>query len=158
MPDDEAFDYLATQAIADFLATENDPLLDGIIFRSSQSKDGRNVVLFQKAARVETMKVPDGMQIDADTGYATEEGFEPNFVVFERVPPQTETPKTKTGHDKVELFSLPDQLYDLDGDFRESTLRIDLGSLQIHQVDWVEYRYTSYQVNRHRSEFREWKF
>jgi len=32
MPDDEAFDYLATQAIADFLATENEPRLDGIIF------------------------------------------------------------------------------------------------------------------------------
>jgi hypothetical protein len=40
MPDDESFDYLATQAIADFLATENDPPLDGIIFPSVQAANG----------------------------------------------------------------------------------------------------------------------
>ena len=158
MPDDEAFDYLPTQAIADFLATENDPLIDGIIFRSSQSKSGRNVVLFQKAARVEAMEVPDGMQIDADTGNWTEDGFEPNYVVFEQVPPQTQSPTAKTDRDNVELFSLPDRLYDLDGDFRECTLRIDLGSVRIHQIDWVEYEYTSHQVNRHRFELRDSKF
>lgn len=31
VPDDQAFDYLETQAIADFLATENEPGLNGII-------------------------------------------------------------------------------------------------------------------------------
>lgn len=158
MPDDESFDYLPTQAIADFLATENDPPIDGIISRSSQSKSGRNVVLFQKAARVETIDVLDDMQFDVNTGYTTEEGFEPSYVVFEHVPPQTPTASAITDHDNVGLFSFSDRLYDTDCDIRESTLRIDLGSMQIHQVDWVKYNHTTYQVNRHRYESRDLSF
>jgi hypothetical protein len=61
MPDDEAFDYLPTQAIADFLATENEPPIDGIVFPSVQAAgDVVNVVLFHKAARVEGIEVPKG--------------------------------------------------------------------------------------------------
>jgi len=37
MPNDEPFEYLATQVIADFLATRRDPELDGIIYRSAQA-------------------------------------------------------------------------------------------------------------------------
>jgi len=157
MPDDEAFDYLPTQAIADFLATENDPLLDGIIFRTSQSKTGLNVVLFQKAARVEAMQVPDGMQIKADTGYWTEEGFEPNYVVFERLPPQLQSSTANTKNDEFELSLFPNRLDDIEGDTRDCTLRIDLGAVQIHQIDWVEYDFTSHQVNRHRYELHDLK-
>ena len=51
MPDDEAFDYLATQAIADFLATENEPRLDGIIFQSAQSKEAATLSSSIRAAR-----------------------------------------------------------------------------------------------------------
>jgi len=65
MPGSQILDYLPTQAMADFLATAADPPLDGIIYRSVQ--DGhlerdrrifggsgykRNVILFQRAARV----------------------------------------------------------------------------------------------------------
>jgi len=72
MPDDQILDYLPTQAVADFLATEAAPPLDGIIYPSVQIGtdtpgtygilSGRrgeyrcNVVLFQKSARV---KSPD---------------------------------------------------------------------------------------------------
>jgi len=56
MPHDEAFEYLATQAVADFLATESSVSIDRIIFQSVQAA-GRvlNVVLFHKAARVEAL-------------------------------------------------------------------------------------------------------
>ncbi|MFK4535162.1 hypothetical protein ABIA00_003345 [Bradyrhizobium ottawaense] len=37
MPDDEHFEYLATQAVADFLATESSVPIDGIIFPSVQA-------------------------------------------------------------------------------------------------------------------------
>jgi hypothetical protein len=61
MPDDEQFKYLATQAIADFSATENNPLLDGIIYRSVQvSGNALNIVLFHKAAWVGRMEIPGG--------------------------------------------------------------------------------------------------
>lgn len=76
MPDDEAFDYLATQAVADFLATMNEPRLDGIVFSSAQSRVGRNVVLFHHAARVETLMFPEGTEIEATTGRCTDEGWE----------------------------------------------------------------------------------
>src|SRR5207248_10013811 len=36
MPNDEPFDYLPTQAIADFLATRREPELDGILYPSVQ--------------------------------------------------------------------------------------------------------------------------
>jgi hypothetical protein len=52
MPDDEPFDYLATQAIADFLATEPSVPVDGIMFPSVQvAGHVLNVVLFHKSAR-----------------------------------------------------------------------------------------------------------
>ena len=53
MPNDEPFEYLPTQAIADFLATRSTPELDGIIYPSVQAKEGTsNVVLFHKSSRV----------------------------------------------------------------------------------------------------------
>jgi hypothetical protein len=68
MPNDEALDYLPTQAVADFLVTNATPPLDGIIYPSVQDgHEGRlrplvgggrypcNVVLFHKAARVEPL-------------------------------------------------------------------------------------------------------
>ncbi|MGO8405374.1 RES family NAD+ phosphorylase [Rhizobium ruizarguesonis] len=49
MPDDQEFDYLPTQAVADFLATETVTPLDGIIFPSVQVAGGKqNVVLFTR--------------------------------------------------------------------------------------------------------------
>ena len=86
MPDDEAFDYIATQAIADFLATENEPRFDGIIFNSVQSREGSNVVLFHKAARVEAMQLPNDTEIDVHTGYIAEDGWEADYTVSEIAP------------------------------------------------------------------------
>jgi hypothetical protein len=69
MPDDEAFDYLPTQAVADFLATEAKIPLDGIIFPSVQAAgNALNIVLFHKAARVEMIDIPHGTEISSRTG------------------------------------------------------------------------------------------
>jgi hypothetical protein len=46
MPDDEPFDYLPTQAIADSLAAEATPPLDGILYPSVQGKEGKLNVVF----------------------------------------------------------------------------------------------------------------
>jgi hypothetical protein len=51
MPDDQDMEYLPTQAIADYLATEGRAPLDGILFPSVQAGgEGLNVVLFHKAS------------------------------------------------------------------------------------------------------------
>ncbi|MFX4226390.1 MAG: RES family NAD+ phosphorylase [Porticoccaceae bacterium] len=52
-PFDEPFDYLSTQAIADYLATQVYPSIDGIIYPSVQANGPeRNVVIFNKVATV----------------------------------------------------------------------------------------------------------
>jgi len=91
MPDDRVRDYLPTQAITDFLATAVDPPLDGILYPSVQvglpsssvrvfgaRKDRRNVVLFQKAARVQALDLPDNaiIMVDDDNLFGTTAFFE----------------------------------------------------------------------------------
>ncbi len=59
-PRDERRKYLPTQAIADYLATEIHPGIDGIIYPSAQTNTvGENVVLFNKVSRVakDTFKI-----------------------------------------------------------------------------------------------------
>jgi RES domain len=96
MPDDEPFEYPATQAIADLLATESSVPVDGIIFPSVQvARDALNVVLFHKAARVEAMDIPEGIEIRARTGQSPE-GWEDDYSVIEEVRP----PAKDEGKDK----------------------------------------------------------
>lgn len=149
MPNDEAFDYLSTQAIADFLATENEPLLDGIIFRSAQVKDGRNVVLFHKAARVDTMELPDGTEIKAWSGHDTEDGWEVDYSVTESVPPAPSQPTKQDDLKHILPFLGPAHAWE-DG-LKKSALSIDPNSVEVHQVNWVEYQSTAYKVDRHRN-------
>lgn len=158
MPDDEAFDYLATQVIADFLATENEPRLDGIIFGSAQSNAGRNVVLFHKAARVEAMEIPKGTEIDAHTGYGTEEGWEIDYGVSEVVP-KAETPAPRDEMDDLPGF-VPHfgRSYSADDDYRDTALRVDPASVEVHHVNSVKVCSTRFAVSRHRREKQDWKF
>jgi hypothetical protein len=151
MPDDEVFEYLPTQAIADFLATENEPALDGIIFPSAQaSGNALNVVLFHKAAKVEELDIPQGAKIEAHTGSNSEEGWEIDYCVLEKVPPGKMKPP-----EKLEPFSFPGLLVEpiaYDGDDRRPTLRIDLTSLKVHIVRKIRFECDEYQVSRHRYE------
>lgn len=156
MPDDEAFDYLTTQAIADFLATENEPRLDGIIFGSAQSKGGRNVVLFHKAARVREMEFPDGTEIDAHSGFGTDDGWEIDYAVSEVVPPAGTLPAEVEGEFEFLLPHSSSQM-STDSDFREDTLQGDPTSLEVHHVEWVKVNSTQFPVSRRRYEKTNWK-
>src|SRR6266496_5876326 len=152
MPDDEAFDYLPTQAIADFLATENEPRLDGIVFPSVQAAgDALNVVLFHKAARVETIEIPDGTEIEASTGQTTEDGWEVDYSVIERVQ-KKQTSKPKDAEDQWPDLAAPvlgASAHD-DFDFREATLRIDPDSIKVHVVRRVQFESDEHDVRRYR--------
>jgi RES domain-containing protein len=146
MPNDEAFDYLATQATADFLATENDPILDGIVFPSAQVQNGRNVVLFHKAAKVEPMAIPIGTDIDAYNNLSTEDGYEVDYRVTETVPPTPEQIDDTNSWIAPFLSSTTD----ISEEELEITLRIDQKSVTVHHVDWVNYHCTEYAVTRSR--------
>nr|WP_181726111.1 RES family NAD+ phosphorylase [Polaromonas sp.]QJS06443.1 RES domain-containing protein [Polaromonas sp.] len=158
MPDDEALDYLATQAIADFLATENEPRLDGIIFSSAQSKHGRNIVLFHKAARVEEMAFPKGTEIEAQTGYGTEDGWEIDYGVGETVPKtEASAPPNEKGH-PIGFVPHLSPSYSADEDYREVALRVDPATVEVHHIRWVKVNSTRFVVTRHRCEKRDWDF
>lgn len=151
MPDDEALDYLPTQAIADFLATENDFVLDGIVFPSVQAAgDGLNIVLFHKAARVEAIEIPEKTEIEASTGQMSEDGWEVDYSVFERVPSEKPV-NEKDDEDRRTDFTA--DAYSAHGsDFRDITLRIDLKSVKVHVVSRVKFESDARDVQRYRVE------
>ena len=160
MPDDEVFEYLPTQAIADFLATENEPVLDGIVFPSVQAAgDGLNVVLFHKAARVEAMEIPEGTEIEASTGHTSEDGWEADYSVSERVPSK-KPPKEKDDEDQwpdLSKFVTAASLAH-DADPQSATLRIDLELVKVHVVRGVQFQCDAHDVRRHRWEKCDTKF
>lgn len=143
MPDHEAFEYIPTQAIADFLANEVQPQLDGILYASPQSGvRGKNVALFHQASRVEQRVTPQGMTSDVSFGYHTEDGYEIDYSVYEQEhertaqapPPQRSAPASQSPGE----------------DDRTPSLRIDLDTLTVHHVNAVEVRSESHTVGRTR--------
>lgn len=159
MPDDEATDYLPTQAVADFLATTNEPGLDGIVFPSAQTKVGRNVVLFYHAAKVKETSFPKGTEIEASTGFWNEDGWEREYTVSESVPPQ---PPLKQPSPDEGVWGIlpchPAEPPHWDDDFRESALEVELNTVEVHQVASVAVNTTRYSVHRYRYEKRDQKF
>lgn len=146
MPDDEPFDYLVTQAIADYLAGAMN--LDGMIYVSAQA-EGQNVVLFHHAARVESLDIPTGTKITADVQIYTEDGPEPDYTVFEASPP---TPSIAAPSGPLSPVIPPELMRGLSSaeiDNRMATLKINVSSLQIHHVRSAKITTDAYPVSRH---------
>ncbi len=151
MPEHELFEYLPTQAIADFLATEAAPPLDGIIFPSVQvAGDALNIALFHKSARVEEFELPLGTEIDASLHEMYEDGEQRDYTVMEIVPPteDADNASEKKASRSIEF----DGNWNPDG--RWVTLKIDLDSIIVHVVEAVSYKTADHRVRRHRWEKR----
>jgi hypothetical protein len=153
MPDDEAYEYLPTQVVSDFLATNADPLLDGVIYPSVQGAERKpNVVLFHKAARVQPLELPDGIEISASLNHWTDDGLETDYWVWEEVPsPPAENHEGLT----VRTVSLRER--DVE-DQRGFSLRIDLSSLRVHHIVGINFATEAFRVSRHRMPRRDPKF
>lgn len=145
MPDDEAFDYLITQAIADFLATQNEPRLDGIIFASAQSRKGRNVVLFHSAALVAPMDLPHGTKISSRTLDYDDDRSSPDYRVWEETPP---APELRESDANDPFAFVPWTPYNSTEAGREPTLQIDPSSVEVHHIESVQVRSTAFAVRR----------
>ncbi|MBY3243450.1 RES family NAD+ phosphorylase [Rhizobium laguerreae] len=161
MPDDEPFDYLTTQAVADFLATETNTTIEGIIYPSVQVANVLNVVLFHKAALVEKIELPDGTRISAHTGQDGGDGWEDDYAVFERVPPakpKVDLPSGLWLPNLAKLAQVPWSAPADDSSLREPTLRIILNSVVVHQIKRVSFDTDEFSVRRHRWEDRDEKF
>lgn len=152
MPDDEAFEYLPTQAIADFLATENETSIDGIVYPSVQAATGKlNVVLFHKAARVQQLAIPPGTEINGWLGHSGEDGWEVDYSVSEQVPPDNQKKEPLPTDFDPFFGDLRVAMID-DDSGREVTLRVDPESLRVHSVQAVSFSTNDESVSRRRWE------
>jgi RES domain-containing protein len=154
MPDDEGIDYLPTQAVADFLASANDPRLDGIIFPSVQVAEGYNVVLFHESARVAAAALPKGTEVEANVGHNSDDYNDAYYSVAEMVPPPIQPKEYDLEDDLIGhiLYCSPrPSIYD---DNRQVALRLDFDSLEVHHVNWVKVSTEAHPVHRYRRERR----
>ena len=161
MPEDEAFDYLPTQAVADFLATQSSPWIDGIIFPSSQAgDDGLNVILFHKASGVEEIEVPEGTEVTADTAQMYEDGWEREYTVIKWMPPKSDCDEPASDdvcqHDaqlsKIESGHSPSDVH------HAHTLRLNINSIKVHVVNRVSYDTTEHGVTQYQWEKDKFPF
>ncbi|MCS0497834.1 RES family NAD+ phosphorylase [Ancylobacter sp. MQZ15Z-1] len=163
MPDAEDFEYLVTQAMADYLADHPGFALDGVLFPSAQSRvKGYNVVLFHKAARTAEFDMPKGTKVQAYLhGGRSDEDDEPlMWSVLEETPKSTRESKPMTTGgscgDLEAVFSMPSLVRDFwwgeEKDPRELSLRLDPDSLLVHRINTVQFRTTVTPVKRTRRE------
>lgn len=154
MPQDEAFEYLPSQAVAEYLTNKLDLRLDGIIFRSSQTGCGRNVVLFNPACGVESDDLPEGTEVKVYIHYDKYDEDDEGYVrVFERVPPTHSTPPRNDDTTLVDIYSFsPRDNEDEElPTYSEPTLRIDMKSIFVLDIQSVRYDHHRREVFRHRS-------
>ncbi len=181
MPGDEAFEYLVTQAVAEYLAHKVEPRLDGIIFHSSQTDGtGRNVVLFNHACGVEPYELPKeadvtflGLPKETKLTFFShirgEDHADGDITVFETVPPDppekvapTETLGNSLDLRPVGVFhsALP---WDEDEEdiepptYRDPTLRLDVESVVVLEIKGVKYNSKRRNVRRRRIKGGEWE-
>lgn len=125
MPDDEDRDYIATQAVAEYLSEHFEPRVDGILFRSAQApKAGRNLVLFHRASKVETLVLPGDPEFYVNTHSFDGDDYYPDCYVQATVrATQEEIDAASHVHFERDAF----------------TLDLDFKSLQIHEIESVSY-------------------
>ena len=165
LPQDEAFEYLPTQVVAEFLASRTPPL-DGIVFRSTQTdRVGRNVVLFNQACDVERSDLPDGTEVEVfvPRAHAGEEDDDLGSIsVWESVPPESAGDETMSpGRTSsaspmsaaLSVFQWDDPERGASDDApsdQEPTLRLDDDSVAVWKIRGVQYRCSCRKVCRTR--------
>jgi hypothetical protein len=153
--DDDPSDYLATEAMAHFLATEASVPIDGIIFPSVQAIGYIfNVVLFYSAARVEPVTVLEPTEISASTGRWTEDGWVEDYEVFDEVPQFRGADSYGQEQARPDAAAIieEERREPRNADWRDISLRIVLESLKVHRVKRVEIATDEFTVNRQRRE------
>ena len=174
MPGDEAFEYLVTQAVAEYLAHKVEPRLDGIIFHSSQTDGtGRNVVLFNHACGVEPYDLPKeavltfsglpkGTKLTLFSHLGDEDDAEyavRDIIVSETVPPDTsdKVSPAKTPESFSDILDISPFMPKWDEEdieppaYRDPTLRLDVESVVVLEIKGVQYNSKRREVRWHRN-------
>ena len=162
MPQDEAFEYLPTQVVAEYLANKVDPRLDGIIFPSSQTKGGNNVVLFNHACGVVPDDLPEGTDVKVYVSRRRhqydDEGDEDNdFIqVIENVTQNRAMPPNFINATRLAILTSPKVLDENVNEDEEDptwsvpTLRLDMKNVFVLDINSVCYEFKLREVSRYR--------
>ena len=166
MPQDEALEYLSTQAVAEYLANKVTPRLDGMIFGSAQTGGtSRNLVLFNHACGVEPYNLPRGThsRVSMHRVFGDEEADQRrDIVVFETVPSDSQDKMPPTGasgtlagpvrvfNDASIRIGYNDEEHCDPPSYREPTLRLDLESVEVFYIKSVSYCSNRHTVIRRR--------
>lgn len=157
MPRDEEFEYLPTQAVAEYLAECVTPRLDGIVFHSSQTNgDGRNIVLFNHACVVEPYALPDGFKISFNMGWEAEDDHDDRIAIFETVPDGNEEAEAAPeAGDDMHLTTFVDDPSDSQETWPDSflpehepTLRLGIENIEVLRINALVYERASRHVMR----------
>ena len=163
LPEDEQFEYLHTQVIAEYLAQKADPRFDGMIYPSSQmGGSADNVVLFNHSSRVEPYELPKGSSIEVDIPIKNQldedDDFDDGILVVETVPAKVKEDEPPTGQGTTQrraLRAFLDDLLEEPEDDRPLALRLDMESVTVLDVDAAKYIPTERPVIRHRQTTEE---
>ena len=172
MPQDEAFEYLPTQAVAEYLAHKAEPRVDGIVFRSTQTgQAGHNVVLFNHACGVLRSDPPDTAEVSVFFNSPHPEDEEEDG--FSHISVSETVPSEAAGSDPVAaalpssgsfvsavfstpLWDDPEGLEFEDPTADEhATLRLDADSVVVLRIRGVQYQSSRQEVLRTRRTKRE---
>lgn len=157
-PEEERVEYLATQAVAEFLANKACPKVDGIIFPSSQTGGkGRNVVLFNHARGVEGYDLPLNSTVEVSIPSRSdtddEDILSDTIFVEETVPSDSseeETPKSDEAKRPLNTLLFMEKLLEAPEDDLEPSLRLDINSLEVKETTGISYSSNSRQIVRTR--------
>ncbi|MFD0894738.1 RES family NAD+ phosphorylase [Luteolibacter ambystomatis] len=153
LPGNEGSQYLVTQVVADYLASEHD--LDGMIYPSVQVTNGVNVVLFHRASRVAAIDLPEGTEIEIEPDGWDEDGPSDDFLVVERVPGVV-PPPARPAHEGADNSFLLGMLLSMEsGDLRQISLEILLDQTEVRRVRSVVFHTAESGVRRVRREGEE---
>jgi hypothetical protein len=150
MPDEENFEYLPTQIVAEYLAEKVKPKLDGIIFCSSQAQNKeQNIILFHNSCAVEPYIVPEGTTVSINYGWSTEDDHDDSITVYEKYIQNTSHNSDYKSMDRTKLH---EELYD----DRESTLKLDLNKdISVRVIKRAIYDSSVRYVSRYRIKIDE---
>ena len=158
IPEEKAFEYLPTQAVAEYLAQKACPRLDGIIFPSSQTEGkGNNVVLFNHARGVEAYDLPphSSVEISLPSRNASdyEDGVSDLVFVDETVPFNLdggEPPSSETTKPPRSTALFTEYLLEEPVNEPEPTLRLDVESLILMETTGITYSSSRHSIIRTR--------
>ena len=150
MPEEENFEYLPTQIVAEYLAEKVKPNLDGIIFGSSQAQNKeQNIILFHNSCAVEPYMLPNGTAVSVDYGWTTEDDYDDSITVYEEYTKNISDNNQSERMDKMEYHE--DYYND-----REPTLRLNVKEdISVWDIKRAVYESSKRYVSRYRHEKTE---